>query len=506
MAELALPSLAADQLDRLEQRFAARPVVLAAGGQVSVRECGSARDGALPLVCLHGIGSGSASWLEAALLLSGRTRVIAWDAPGYGASTPLSMEAPRGGDYARRLHALLDAMGIRRCVLVGHSLGALMAAPAVRQDAERFAALALISPARGYGAARARPTAPACAPSACKPWPSWASPAWPRSARRAWCPGTPRPWRAPGCNGTWPACTSAATARRSSCCAAATCWRICLPGAGAGGLRRAGRGHAAARLCRGGTGGGRGAARDRGCRPRQLRRAARRRGPMAGWRAGCRDGRGACTPTGKALTMNSTEQALPDGDESGDRYNVPALERGLRVLGEFSRDTRTLTAPELARRFKLPRSTVFRLLATLESLGFVERDAGAREYRLGLAVLRLGFEYLASLPLNELGHPLLERLSKDTGHACNLIVRDGRSIVYVSRVSPPSPFVSAVSVGTRLPAHATVLGRVLMADLTLPELRALYPESQLESFSPSTPRTVTELFDLAQAIASAATR
>lgn len=198
--------------------------------------------------------------------------------------------------------------------------------------------------------------------------------------------------------------------------------------------------------------------------------------------------------------MNSTEQALPDGgDEGGDRYNVPALERGLRVLCEFSRDTRTLTAPELARRFKLPRSTVFRLLATLESLGFVERDAGAREYRLGLAVLRLGFEYLASLPLNELGHPLLERLSKDTGHACNLIVRDGRSIVYVSRVSPPSPFVSAVSVGTRLPAHATVLGRVLMADLTLPELRALYPESQLESFSPSTPRTVTELFDLAQA-------
>ena len=153
MAELALSPLAADQLDRLEQRFAARPVVLAAGGQVSVRECGSARDGALPLVCLHGIGSGSASWLEAALLLSGRTRVIAWDAPGYGASTPLPMEAPRGGDYARRLHALLDAMGIRRCVLVGHSLGALMAAPAVRQDAERFAALALISPARGYGAA-----------------------------------------------------------------------------------------------------------------------------------------------------------------------------------------------------------------------------------------------------------------------------------------------------------------------------------------------------------------
>ena len=197
--------------------------------------------------------------------------------------------------------------------------------------------------------------------------------------------------------------------------------------------------------------------------------------------------------------MSSKEQELTDtGDEGTDRYNVPALERGLRVLGEFSRETRTLTAPELARRFKLPRATVFRLLTTLESMGFVERDQGGREYRLGLAVLRLGFEYLASLPLNELGHPLLERLSQETGYACNLIVRDGRSVVYVSRVSPPSPFVSAVSVGTRLPAHATVLGRVLMGDLSLSEMRALYPEKQLEAFSPSTPRTLTELFALVQ--------
>lgn len=152
MAELALPPLSPDQIDRLERCFPARAIALAAGGQVSVRECGTALVGALPLVCLHGIGSGAASWLEAAQILAQRTRVIAWDAPGYGDSTPLPMDAPRGADYAQRLHHMLDAMGIERCVLVGHSLGALMAAPAVRQRSERFAALALISPARGYGA------------------------------------------------------------------------------------------------------------------------------------------------------------------------------------------------------------------------------------------------------------------------------------------------------------------------------------------------------------------
>ncbi|MEF7614883.1 IclR family transcriptional regulator [Aquincola sp. MAHUQ-54] len=192
--------------------------------------------------------------------------------------------------------------------------------------------------------------------------------------------------------------------------------------------------------------------------------------------------------------------STPDANDDGnDRYIVPALERGLRVLCEFSRENRSLTAPELARRFDLPRSTVFRLLSTLESLGFIEKTEGGRAYRLGLAVLRLGFEYLASLELNELGLPILERLSEELRYPCNLVVRDGRSIVYVAKVSQPTPFASSVSVGTRLPAHATVLGRVLLEDLTLPELRAMYPEERLETFSPSTPQTVIELFNMVQA-------
>ena len=196
---------------------------------------------------------------------------------------------------------------------------------------------------------------------------------------------------------------------------------------------------------------------------------------------------------------NNNVESIDAPEEGADRYNVPALERGLRMLCEFSRENQTLTAPELARRFKLPRSTVFRLLSTLEAMGFIERTEGGREYRLGLAVLRLGFEYLASLQLNELGLPLLQRLSDELRMPCNLVVRDGRSIVYVAKVSPPSPFVSAVNVGTRLPAHATVLGRILLEDLSLPDLRALYPEEHLESFSPNTPSTVTALFDMVQA-------
>lgn len=188
--------------------------------------------------------------------------------------------------------------------------------------------------------------------------------------------------------------------------------------------------------------------------------------------------------------------ALNDDDHGADKYFVPALERGLRMLGEFNRDTRVISAPEFARRLALPRSTVFRLLSTLESMGYVERTGN--DYRLGVAVLRLGFEYIASLELTELGQPLLQRLCDEIRYPVNLVVRDGRSIVYVAKVTPPTPFASAVRVGTRLPAHATVLGRILLEDLTLPQLRELYPEEHLEEFSHSTPKNVVDLFNMVE--------
>jgi len=147
----------------LDAVFPARTVVVGGDAVVAVRECGprplagagvpTARERAnLPLVCLHGIGSGAASWLDMAQCLAPHTRVIAWDAPGYGASSALPALAPRAADYALRWGQLLDALEINRCVLVGHSLGALVAASAAQQLPERIAALVLISPAQGYGA------------------------------------------------------------------------------------------------------------------------------------------------------------------------------------------------------------------------------------------------------------------------------------------------------------------------------------------------------------------
>jgi len=95
----------------------------------------------------------AASWVQQFEALGGARRVLAWDAPGYGASTPVASASPVAADYARVLADWLDALGITRCTLVGHSLGAIMAGAFAAAHPERVAGLLLISPAGGYGAA-----------------------------------------------------------------------------------------------------------------------------------------------------------------------------------------------------------------------------------------------------------------------------------------------------------------------------------------------------------------
>src|SRR5450830_1061264 len=142
-----------DSLSLLEGRFAESTIETALG-LVSYRSCGS---GTGPVVVLlHGISSGAASWLQCALRLEKDAHVIAWNAPGYGRSTALPQERPTAADYAQQLDAFLQALGIIDCVLVGHSLGAMMAAAYAGGGYRRAAKIVLMSPALGYGSAARR--------------------------------------------------------------------------------------------------------------------------------------------------------------------------------------------------------------------------------------------------------------------------------------------------------------------------------------------------------------
>ena len=175
-------------------------------------------------------------------------------------------------------------------------------------------------------------------------------------------------------------------------------------------------------------------------------------------------------------------------------YMVPALERGLRMLQAFSRDVPVQSLGELARELELPRATVFRLADTLEHLGFLVRDPETGEYRIGAAALKLGWNYLSALELPDIAYPYLAQLRHKARASVHMAVRDGREIVYVSRLPVNAALTSNIRVGARLPAHATSMGRALLQGLAADELAELYRGiDELAPFSPETPATVEAL-------------
>lgn len=144
----ALPAVFAGSLEAFPAN-----VFTCSHGRFGYREGSMMKNDGLPVVLLHGIGSGSASWVLQLAALSRARRTIAWDTPGYGETTPVSAQFPVAVDYSAVLASSLRALGIDRCILVGHSLGAVIAAAYARQNPSSVAGLLLISPAIGYAAA-----------------------------------------------------------------------------------------------------------------------------------------------------------------------------------------------------------------------------------------------------------------------------------------------------------------------------------------------------------------
>ncbi|MFI0372905.1 IclR family transcriptional regulator C-terminal domain-containing protein [Actinomadura sp. 1N219] len=147
---------------------------------------------------------------------------------------------------------------------------------------------------------------------------------------------------------------------------------------------------------------------------------------------------------------------------------VQSLERGLNVIRAFDASTPELTLSEVAHATGLTRAAARRFLLTLADLGYVRSDG--RRFSLTPRVLRLGYAYLSSLSLPEVAEPHLEGLVAMVHESSSVSVLDGDDIVYVARIPTSRIMTVAISVGTRFPAYATSMGRVLLAALPDPEL------------------------------------
>ena len=176
-----------------------------------------------------------------------------------------------------------------------------------------------------------------------------------------------------------------------------------------------------------------------------------------------------------------TAQADASPDE---RYLVPALIRGLSILGTLSSAKDKPTLSEVAASLGVTRSSAYRLLYTLGHLGFVDYDARGKTYSLGPQVLTLGYSYLASRDISDVAMAHLVRLRDRTSWSAHLGELHGRDVVYLARVATRRSVASTVRVGTRLPAHATTMGRILLSGLSDDEIRDLYQEDMTKPLAP----------------------
>lgn len=170
---------------------------------------------------------------------------------------------------------------------------------------------------------------------------------------------------------------------------------------------------------------------------------------------------------------------------------VQSLERGLAVIRAFGPEEPELTLSDVARRTGLTRAAARRFLLTLCDLGYVRSDG--KRFALTPRVLELGYAYLSSLSLPEIAEPHLERLAAEVRESSSVSVLDGDEIVYVGRVPTSRIMRVSINVGTRFPAYATSMGRVLLAALTEAELDAYLARAVLE---PLTARTLTDVGEL----------
>lgn len=201
------------------------------------------------------------------------------------------------------------------------------------------------------------------------------------------------------------------------------------------------------------------------------------------------------SPAARKPRASATRRVATEAAEHKNHaiYFVPGLRRGLIVLETLANEGRPMSVAEIGKRIGLTRSSMFRLAYTLQHMGFVEEVPDTKMLKLGARVLNIGYAYLASQTLIETARPELEALRDRTNVSSHLAILDSREILYLSCIQTRSGFLSTMNVGARLPAHATPMGWLLLAERSAPELAALFPERSFVVLTDQTPRSLKDL-------------
>ena len=167
---------------------------------------------------------------------------------------------------------------------------------------------------------------------------------------------------------------------------------------------------------------------------------------------------------------------------------IQVLQRAMRLLSSFDHVHPEMGVAELARRLDLPKPTVYRILATLESGGFVQQNSNAK-YHLGFRLAELGLLALQQVSMRDEAMPFLRDLLDECQETVDLAVFEGGEIVYLEVLESPQPVKIAAQAGRRLPAHCTASGKAYLAYASEDDLAAALAHGMISC----TPNTICEL-------------
>jgi DNA-binding IclR family transcriptional regulator len=167
-------------------------------------------------------------------------------------------------------------------------------------------------------------------------------------------------------------------------------------------------------------------------------------------------------------------------------YIIQAVSHALDLLEQFHGEVDELGVTELSKRLKLHKNNVFRLLATLESRGYIEQNKATENYRLGLKSLELGQTFIKQMGLLRQAKPILERLVDECNETSYVAIFKEGHVVYLDVVETDLTVRVVSRVGSRLPAHCTASGKVHLAHMTEEEILNLLPGKELKGFTQTT--------------------
>ncbi len=198
--------------------------------------------------------------------------------------------------------------------------------------------------------------------------------------------------------------------------------------------------------------------------------------------------------------MRVLQQCGRDLDWKGNALtaSVQSVERAIRILKSFSLEKPERGVNELGRELGLHKSTVSRLMATLERQGLLYRNFETDRYRLGVDLIGLAAQVVSHLDVRQVAGPLLRELAEDCGETANLVVLDSDEVVNLEQYVPAGRLVGSYGwVGRRFPPHCTAVGKVLLAYLAQDRVEQILPAT-LEGF---TDQTITDLDEFHQVLA-----